>query len=85
MAGTQNIVGAEIRRLRYLRDMSQDQLAAKLQLSGLELSRGTLSKIEAGLRCVADYELPIIAKALRVGIEELFPETARDKRRRGRE
>ena len=77
MAETQNIVGAVIRRLRTERGLSQEQLAAQIQISGLELSRGTLSKIEAGLRCVSDYELPVIAKTLKVGLADLFPPDAR--------
>jgi transcriptional regulator with XRE-family HTH domain len=81
MASAQNIIGAQVRRLRNQRDLTQEQLSAKIQLLGLEMSRATLSKIEAGLRCVVDSELPIIAEALKVGIADLFP--IRSGRRRG--
>jgi hypothetical protein len=47
---------------------------------GWDLSRGTLSKIEAQLRCVIDSELEILAKALRVEILDLYP----TKRSRGK-
>jgi transcriptional regulator with XRE-family HTH domain len=73
MAKTQNIIGPQVRRLRNERDLSQDQLAAKLQLLGLEMSRAGVSKIEARLRCVSDAELPVIAQALDVELAALFP------------
>jgi transcriptional regulator with XRE-family HTH domain len=76
-----NIVGDQIRKLRYERGLTQDELAARCQVDGLELSRATLSKIEAGLRCVADAELPLLAKSLKVDLIELFP--AKSSRRRG--
>ena len=40
-------------------------LVARLQLEGWEMSRVTLTKIETGLRCVTDYEIGILSKALR--------------------
>ena len=67
MAEHQNIVGPIIRQLREKRGITQAQLAAKLNLIGWDLSRATLSKIEAQLRCVTDYEIPILA--LSVGME----------------
>jgi len=61
MTEHQNIVGPVIRQLREKRGMTQAQLVAKLNISGWDLSRGTLAKIEAQVRCVADYEIPILA------------------------
>jgi transcriptional regulator with XRE-family HTH domain len=80
MANVQNIIGPQVRKLRNERDLSQDQLAAKLQLLGLEISRAGVSKIEARLRCVADSELPVIAKALGVELATLFPPTTAAKK-----
>ena len=37
------------------------------------MSRGTLAKIEAQVRCVSDAELPFLAKALGVKVDNLFP------------
>ena len=73
MASKQNIIGPQVRKLRNERGLSQAQLAARLEVLGLEISRAGLSKIEAGLRCVADAELPVIAQALKVAIIDLFP------------
>lgn len=44
--------------------MSQEQLAAKLQLAGLEITQKAVSRIETGLRVVPDYELNYFAEAL---------------------
>ena len=67
-----NIVGAQIRRLRYQQGMTQDALAARCTRLGWDISRGTLAKIEAQVRCVSDAELLALAKALRVKIDELY-------------
>ena len=80
MAKKQNIVGPHVRKLRYLRNITQEALAARCGVLGWDLSRATLSKIEAQLRCVTDAELEILAKALKVEITELF--TSRTSRRK---
>ncbi len=72
-ANSQNLVGPQVRRLRTAAGLSQEALAAKLQLAGWDLSRGGLSKIEACLRRVNDAELWVLAKALSCSIPELFP------------
>jgi transcriptional regulator with XRE-family HTH domain len=77
MVEPQNIVGAQVRKLRYEQDLTQDELAARCQRIGFDLSRGTLSKIEAGLRCVTDRELVDLATALNVEIRQLYPPDAK--------
>ncbi len=72
-AATQNLVGPQVRRLRTAAGLSQEALAAKLQLAGWDLSRGGLSKIEACLRRVNDAELWVLAKALSCPMADLFP------------
>lgn len=71
----QNVVGEQIRKHRYRSGLSQADLAARCEIAGFEISRGTLAKIEAGIRCVSDKELWIVAKALRVEIVDLYPST----------
>jgi transcriptional regulator with XRE-family HTH domain len=68
-----NIVGPQVRRLRYQSGLTQEMFAARCSVLGLELSRATLSKIEARLRWVADLELIILADALRVEVADLLP------------
>ncbi|MCP5487874.1 MAG: helix-turn-helix transcriptional regulator [Verrucomicrobia bacterium] len=69
----QNIVGPQVRKLRYERGWTQEEFAAKLQRLDWDISRQTLSKIEARLRCVSDEELPLLARALQVSIDKLYP------------
>ena len=70
-----NIIGKQVSRLRNQLELSQDQLSAKCQRVGLDISRGTLAKIEAGIRCVADGAALLLAQALGVGVSELFPKS----------
>jgi hypothetical protein len=48
-------------------------LSAKCAVAGYEVTRGTLAKIEAQIRGVADVELFVIARVLGVPMENLFP------------
>ena len=68
-----NITGRQIAKLRTEKSLSQDALAGKCQRQGLDISRGTLAKIESGVRCVSDSELLLLAKALEVSVSDLFP------------
>ena len=73
MKKPRNIVGPEIRRLRYQKGMTQPQLVAKCNMAGWNISRETLAKIEAQIRWVSDIELLIVAKVLDVRLPDLFP------------
>lgn len=74
----QNIVGPVVRKLRMAAGLSQEALAARLQVAGWDLTRGGLSKIEARLRRVNDAELLMLAKVLKCGVAELYPTKPRD-------
>jgi transcriptional regulator with XRE-family HTH domain len=52
-----NICGKLIKHARNAANMTQEQLAAKLQLDGIILSRVQISKIEKGYRYITDQEL----------------------------
>jgi transcriptional regulator with XRE-family HTH domain len=69
----QNVIGPQVRRLRDSLGWTQETLAAKCNLQGWDLSRGTLAKIEAQVRCVTDAELYVLAAALQVQLVALFP------------
>ena len=51
--------------------LSQDALAAKMQVCGVGLGREAISRIETGDRFVTDYELAIFARVLGVSLEWL--------------
>ncbi|MGC3991638.1 MAG: helix-turn-helix transcriptional regulator [Chthoniobacteraceae bacterium] len=72
-----NLIGKKIRELREERGLSQSDLAARCGASGWDISRGTLSKIEAQVRRVTDSDLVSLANALRVPLEELYPKNVK--------
>ena len=43
-------IGNNIRALRELKKMTQDELAAKLQINGCDITRSAVAKIEVGQR-----------------------------------
>lgn len=69
--GKANISGDRIHQARTAQRLSQDALAAKLQVAGLGIGREAISRIETGLRFVTDCELVIFARVLGVTIEWL--------------
>lgn len=73
-----NIVGKQLRRLRYQRGMSQPELAAKCQRLGWDIGRDTIAKIEATTRWVGDFELVKLARCLGVTLDALFPAGVRE-------
>ena len=68
-----NVVGAQIRKLRDAQGWSQETLAARCGRLGWDVSRGTLAKVESQIRCVNDEELRVLARALGVKVDELYP------------
>ena len=64
--GKKNICGARVKAARKRLKLTQDDLAAKLQVSGVVIERNSISRIESGERFVADYELLILSKILGV-------------------
>lgn len=52
-----NIIDCRVRQLRMARKLTQDELAAKLQVNGYNFSKLTILRIELGKRLVTDIEL----------------------------
>lgn len=69
-----NIVGAKITRLRKEKHLKQKELAARLQSMGMDISESSLSRLECQQRLVQDFELPLLAQALDISVEELLKE-----------
>ena len=67
-----NLIGANLKRLRKERNLSQQALSNRLELLGVYVCRGSVSRIEDMTRTVTDIELFAIAEVLGVGIESLF-------------
>ena len=70
---TRNFVGKQIQRHREAKGISQQKLAIACSLVGYEITRSTLAKIEAEIRAVSDVELFVLAKALGLELESLYP------------
>jgi len=65
-------IGNNIRTLRELKKMTQDELAAKLQINGCDITRSAVAKIEVGQRHLYPDEIVLIKKILNVSYDEIF-------------
>ena len=75
-----NTVGPLIRKYRSQKGLTQEALAAKLQVAGLDMDRAAVAKVESQIRSVFDYELAVMARVLKVSAEKLFPSDSEIKR-----
>ena len=64
--------------MRVERELSQDALAAQCNVLGWDISRGTLSKIEAQIRRVNDAEVMLLSKVLKCSVEAFYDQASRD-------
>ena len=67
-----NLIGDNLKELRTKLNISQQALSNKLELQGVYVCRGSISRIEDYSRTVTDIELYAIAKALKVEITDLL-------------
>ena len=67
-----NIISEKLRDLRKKRGLSQEELAAQMQLLGVDISQPLISKIEQNKRFVKDYELVCLCKVLNVTEQDLL-------------
>jgi len=65
-------VGQNVRALREKAKMTQEQLAAKLQLCGCDITRSAVAKIEVGQRHLYPDEIILIKKILNTDFESIF-------------
>jgi len=70
--GLNNLCGRKISVLRKEMKISQRALADKLQLSGLDVDKNAIQRIECGKRFVTDIELVSIAKVFNVTVNDLL-------------
>jgi len=66
-----NVAGPIIRELRLNLKLSQQDLAEKLQLLGVQLTAKEISKIETDNRLIQDFKLFAFAKVLGVSTDTL--------------
>ena len=69
-----NMVGERIRKFRIEQGLSQQQISDRLETLAVYVCRGSVSRIEDGLRTVSDIELYGFSKILDKPIESFFEE-----------
>jgi len=67
-------IGANIRRIRKARNMKQTELVLRLQLTGIDMPRETLVKIERGIQHIRASQLRGIRDALETTYDDLLEE-----------
>lgn len=68
-----NVIGPKVKQVRESQGMTQEELATRCNIINWDISRSTLAKIESQVRRVTDEEVALLAKALKIGIEKLYP------------
>lgn len=65
-------IGNNIRNIRQSRGITQDVLAAKLQLQGCDITRSAVAKIEVGQRHLYPDEIILLRKILNTSYDSIF-------------
>lgn len=64
--------GNNVRKCRERAKLTQENLSAKLQVRGCDITRSALAKIEVGQRHIYPDEIKCLKEVLSVSYEELF-------------
>ena len=70
--GLNNICGKNISKFRTDLQISQRELADRMQLVGIDIDKNAIQRIECGKRFVTDIEIIAFAKVLNKKYEELL-------------
>jgi len=65
-------IGSNIRKLRIVSGLTQEQITAKLQLQGINMSRDFYAHIECGDYNIRVSELSAIRTILQCSYDEIF-------------
>ncbi len=65
-------VGKNIRSLREKTKLTQEELAAQLQVRGCDITRSAVAKIEVGQRHLYPDEIILIKEILKVSFDDIF-------------
>ena len=65
-------IGRNIRELRERTGMTQEVLAAKMQLAGCDITRSAVAKIEVGQRHLYVDEIILISGILGISYDEIL-------------
>lgn len=70
--GLNNVCGKNIMNKRKALGLSQRELADKLQISGLDIDKNAIQRIECGKRFVTDIEIIALSDTLKLSYEEIL-------------
>ena len=70
--GEKNLIGLRLKKLREAKGLSQRDLARALQLSGTDIDKNVITRIETNKRYVTDLELKAFAELFQVGYDYLI-------------
>lgn len=70
--GLNNFCGKRIAAKRKSMNISQRELADRLQIAGLDVDKNAVQRIECGKRFVTDIELKAFSKVLGLSFDELL-------------
>lgn len=65
-------IGENIKKLRLKSELTQELLAAKLQIEGCDITRSAIAKIEVGQRHLYPDEIILMKKILNTTYDEIF-------------
>lgn len=68
----ERVIGNNIKQLREKSGMTQEQLSAKLQVNGCDITRSAIAKIEVGQRHIYPDEIKLIKEILNVTYDDIF-------------
>ena len=70
-----NVLGPTIAKLRYQRGWRQDDLVARMQIKGYDITRDILANIETRRSPVNDHLIVGFCHVFAVCVQDLFPAT----------
>lgn len=72
MTITAELTFAVLKLSNYVKKkISQEELAARMQVAGIDIDQRTISRIELEKRFLADFEMREIARILQISLDEL--------------
>lgn len=73
--GKSNVIGANIKKYRELRQYSQRELSDKIALLGIDIYHSDISLIENNKLFLKDFEIIAFCKVLGISYDQIFENT----------
>ncbi|WP_394914927.1 helix-turn-helix domain-containing protein [uncultured Robinsoniella sp.] len=70
--GEKNLIGLRLKNLRKEHNLSQRDLARQLQLTGIDMDKNVITRIETNKRYVTDLELKALTEIFQVTYDYLI-------------